>query len=67
MKLTDIQRREIGRLIRNPKNGGSDRDRDRTRTKLKRLGLIRFDRSTWEWGILPAGFAAFAGREGGEK
>lgn len=65
-KLTDIQRREIRRLIRDPRNGSSDRDRDRARGKLKKLGLIRFDRKTWEWEVLPAGVAAIAEHEGRE-
>lgn len=55
MKLTDLEKREMKMLLRDPKYGSSDRERDRIRTKLKRLGLIRFDRKAWAWEVLPAG------------
>ena len=58
MKLSDMELRELGLLIRDPKYGSSDRKRDRARTKLKRLGLIRFDRKAWEWEVLPDGLVA---------
>lgn len=62
-KLTEAQRREIELLIRDPRYGSSDRDRDRARTRLKALGMIRFNRSVWQWEILPAGRRAIEGRE----
>lgn len=58
MKLSDIELRELGLLLHEPKHGGSDRVCDRARTKLKRLGLIRFDRKAWEWEVMPGGLAA---------
>lgn len=59
-RLNDIERREVERLIADPKYGSSDRERDRARTKLKRLGLIRFNRTAWSWEVLPAGHEALA-------
>lgn len=37
---------------------GSDRAEDKAKTRMKRLGLIRFDRSRWRWELLNAGHAA---------
>lgn len=59
-KLTEGDLAEIKRLIDNPKYGSSDRARDRARTHLKALGLIRFDRQSWQWEVLPAGRAKLA-------
>lgn len=64
MNLTDIEKREMKMLLRDPKYGSSDRERDRIRTKLKRLGLIRFDRKAWAWEVLPAGRQAIASSGG---
>lgn len=57
-KLSEVEKTEIGLLLRKPKYAGSDRVRDRARTRLKSLGLITFDRRAWSWVVLPAGRAA---------
>lgn len=64
MALSEAQRRELELLIRDPKYGSSDRARDRARTTLKRMGMITFDRKTWQWVVLPAGRAALEARDG---
>lgn len=67
MNLTDLEKREMKMLLRDPKYGSSDRERDRIRTKLKRLGLIRFDRKAWAWEVLPAGRQALASSGGPDE
>lgn len=57
-KLTKAHLDELAQLMGRPPYGSSCRVRDGLRKTLKRLGMIRFDRATWQWEILPAGRAA---------
>ena len=63
-KLTEGDLAEIKRLIDNTIDGRSERASDRNRTHLKALGLIRFDRQSWQWEVLPAGRAKLAEERG---
>lgn len=63
-KLTEAQRRELTLLIADPR-GDSSRERDKARTQLKRRELIRFNRVTWQWEVLPAGRAILEDRDNG--
>lgn len=55
MTLTAAEIDQLEFLIRRPKWAGSDRAYDNMRKKLKRMGLIKFDRSKWAWEITEAG------------
>jgi hypothetical protein len=54
-KLDASEIEELEKLRDKPRNAGSDRSRDNIRKRLKRIGLIWFDRASWEWTLTSAG------------
>ena len=56
--LSEIERDQLQRLVRQEDIRSSDRPTDKARTRLKRLGFITYDREAARWVILDAGRVA---------